>query len=173
MSQLAASGIRVRLIVLLPCSHPSYDYWSCAAQCDVRCKYPDRCACGVVRSPTCLYDSYTMSSATVQSQLHTLKHLVAEVPSFADANALLRQWASQRGYWDCGDDNQYCVLGFADKSPWWIALLSFTVYGGQILSGTSIRHHPPLGCGPSSYQLFRAALSFLGAANRLCSDVFP
>jgi U3 small nucleolar RNA-associated protein 22 len=88
---------------------------------------------------------------------HELKN---SSPAFHDAHTLLRVWANQRGY---GDGELY-VRGFEGKGSLWTGLLRLLVSGEEPVStksgNTKLRR--PLGKGLSSYQLFKAALDFLG-----------
>lgn len=95
---------------------------------------------------------------------HTLHiHALAKnVPSFTDALTLLRVWANQRGY---GLGSRMCVRGFEGKGMWWASILDLIVNGEeQPPAGLGKRgaRRKPLGKGLSSYQLFKAALDFLG-----------
>lgn len=56
-----------------------------------------------------------------------------------------------------------CVRGFEGKGGWWAAVLGLLI-GGEERSGSakSGKARRPIGKGLSSYQLFRAALDFLG-----------
>ena len=86
--------------------------------------------------------------------MHALKQTVA---GFGDALSLLRVWANQRGY---GSGTRNCVRGFEGKGPWWGAILQLLLMGEEQIGNTLKRK--PLGRGLSSYQLFKAALAFLG-----------
>jgi U3 small nucleolar RNA-associated protein 22 len=67
-------------------------------------------------------------------------------------------WANQRGY----GDGESCVRGFEGKGSFWAGLLRLLVFGEEPV-GTKIgKLRRPLGKGLSSYQLFKAALDFLG-----------
>lgn len=114
-----------------------------------------------------------------------------DVPGFVDGIALLRVWANQRGY-DGGacrpvksskgegggtgvEDNAMCVLGFAGRGAWWAALVQGVVSGFDVVTvdkdgkvkrgkggGAFGGKGKAMGRGLSSYQLFKAALDFLG-----------
>ena len=101
------------------------------------------------------------------------------VPSFADALALLRVWANQRGFGsgfvserDKGKRN-YCVHGFEGIGAWWACVLEVLVLGEEPMEKVEgneekkTGRRPLVGKGLSSYQLFRAALDFLGESE-LC-----
>ena len=86
-----------------------------------------------------------------------------QTPAFCDALALLRIWANQRGFCDGFKEEQYCVLGFEGLGYFWGALLAFLLIGeDQSSIGSGKGHGRVLGKSLSSYQLFRAALDFLG-----------
>jgi U3 small nucleolar RNA-associated protein 22 len=90
---------------------------------------------------------------------HNLKNSAA---SFGDALALLRVWANQRGF---GEGTRLCVRGFEGKGSFWASVLSVVVYGENTVwmrGAKSNKARKALGRGLSSYQLFRAALDFLG-----------
>jgi U3 small nucleolar RNA-associated protein 22 len=95
--------------------------------------------------------------------LHT-HSLIQAVPSFRDALALLRVWANQRGY--CSGKlkpGQGCILGFEDCGQLWVSLLSVLINGEQPVGDAPKKTmRRAVGKGLSSYQLFKAALSFLG-----------
>ena len=95
-------------------------------------------------------------------------------PSFADALALLRVWANQRGF-GAGfvpgrgkGRRNYCVRGFEGIGAWWACVLEVLILGEEPMedAGGNKRRkrdqRPLVGKGLSSYQLFRAALDFLG-----------
>lgn len=107
-----------------------------------------------------------------------------------DGIALLRVWANQRGY-DGGasspvktkkgesnatdvENDVMCVLGFAGRGAWWAALVQGIVSGFDVVKvdkdgkvkggkgGAFGGKGRAMGRGLSSYQLFKAALDFLG-----------
>jgi U3 small nucleolar RNA-associated protein 22 len=96
-------------------------------------------------------------SFTPKSHILFIKTLLDSTPAFKDALTLLRVWANQRGY---GESKRPCVRGFEGKGTWWACLLG-TLIDGENLSDPK-RSRKALGKGLSSYQLFRAALDFLG-----------
>jgi U3 small nucleolar RNA-associated protein 22 len=55
-----------------------------------------------------------------------------------------------------------CVRGFESKGSWWGALLGLLIAGEERAGAPKSTKRKPLGRGLSSYQLFRAALDFLG-----------
>jgi len=112
--------------------------------------------------PTPLYNTTLLSSFIPKSNLLSVHALKQDVPSFADALALLRVWANQRGY---GHGTRMCVRGFEGRGPWWIAVLRLLLKGEEHF-GKGIKRKP-LGRGLSSYQLFKAALDFLGTCLEL------
>jgi U3 small nucleolar RNA-associated protein 22 len=86
------------------------------------------------------------------------------VSAFADALALLRVWANQRGYGSTAEgDNSRVMVGFENRGAWWVSVLELLVYGEQpAASGVVKVRRKGLGKGLSSYQMFRGALDFLG-----------
>lgn len=108
-----------------------------------------------------------------------------------DGIALLRVWANQRGY-DGGasspvktikkdgsgtgvENDAMCVLGFAGRGAWWAALVQGIASGFDVVrvdkdgkvkggkgGGAFGGKGRAMGRGLSSYQLFKAALDFLG-----------
>lgn len=116
-------------------------------------------------TPTPLYNTALLLAATYKPHLLAAHALREAVPAFGDALALLRVWAHQRGY---GAGDRLCVRGFEGRGPWWAALLELLVSGEEPLGvgasfGKAATKRKPLGKGLSSYQLFKAALDFLGA----------
>lgn len=89
--------------------------------------------------------------------MHSLKQ---NAPGFNDALTLLRVWANQRGY---GEGERMCVRGFESKGGWWAAIITLLVVGEEGGGGKKGKLRRPVGTGLSSYQMFRAALDFLGA----------
>ncbi|KAF8513050.1 Nrap protein [Gautieria morchelliformis] len=94
-------------------------------------------------------------------------------PSFRDGLALLRVWASQRGFgagFTPGRGNgarNYCVRGFEGLGAWWACLLEVLILGeepAEEMEGSKsdkTEQRRSVGRGLSPYQLFRAALDFL------------
>lgn len=127
-------------------------------------------------APTPRYNnSLALSFAwTSKTRLLGTHRLVGMVPSFGDGLALLRIWANQRGYGaghalgpGTGARN-YCVAGFEGLGAWWACILEVLILGEEPFpeNGSGIGkkrgQRPSVGKGLSSYQLFRAALDFLG-----------
>lgn len=140
--------------------------------------------------PTPLYNSALLLSYTPKEHLLRNHELSKEVSGFIDGIALLRVWANQRGYDGgacrpvkssqgggsaAGEENDaMCVLGFAGRGAWWAALVQGIVSGfdvmrvdkdGNVKSGKGGAFGGKgraMGRGLSSYQLFKAALDFLG-----------
>jgi U3 small nucleolar RNA-associated protein 22 len=108
--------------------------------------------------------------------------LAGAAPSFGDGLALLRVWANQRGFGagagcsdgeaqgnGAGSARNYCVRGFEGLGAWWACVLEVLIFGEEPIGETGKaknRYKRPLvGKGLSSYQLFRAALDFLGGCS--------
>lgn len=106
-------------------------------------------------APTPLYNSALLTTLTPKIRLLSTFTLKEASPAFADALALLRVWANQRGF---GEGSRMCVRGFDSLGSWWAVLLGVLVFGEE--KGKSLKRKP-LGKGLSSYQLFRGALDFL------------
>ena len=117
----------------------------------------------MIEQPTPIYNSVFMLMNTPKAHLLAVHDLKSDVPAFGDALTLLRIWANQRGY---GVGNGMCVKGFEGMGIWWASVLEMLVYGEEPRpAGPSRRSNSkrkPLGKGLSSYQLFKAALDFLG-----------
>jgi U3 small nucleolar RNA-associated protein 22 len=103
------------------------------------------------------------------------------VPSFGDGLALLRIWADRRGYGAGhtlrrGRGSDYCVVGFEGLGAWWTCILEVLILGEESYSenggekGKKKGQRPSVGKGLSSYQLFRAALDFLGESELYIGD---
>ena len=108
--------------------------------------------------PTPLYTTALLPATSPRPELlaaHTLKQQSA---AFTDALTLLRVWANQRGF---GVGTRMCVRGFEGKGPFWVGILALLVYGEEG-AGAGSKKRKPLGRGLSSWQMFRAALDFLG-----------
>jgi U3 small nucleolar RNA-associated protein 22 len=58
------------------------------------------------------------------------------------------------------------VRGFEDQGQWWAAIIVLLVNGEEVAPGER-KKRKTLGKGLSSYQLYRAALDFLGKISRL------
>ena len=115
--------------------------------------------------PTPIYNTSLLRHITPRDHLLRTHSLLQEVPSFRDALALLRVWANQRGY--CAGKakpGQGYILGFEDCGQFWVSLLSVLISGEEpALDGAKKNARRSVGRGLSSYQLFKAALSFLSA----------
>lgn len=112
--------------------------------------------------PTPLYNTAYMLMTTPKAHTLHIHALAKNVPSFADALTLLRVWVNQRGY---GLGSRMCVRGFEGKGLWWASILDLIVNGEEPPPaglGRKSTRRKPLGKGLSSYQLFKAALDFLG-----------
>jgi U3 small nucleolar RNA-associated protein 22 len=92
---------------------------------------------------------------------HSLKQ---NTPAFGDAVTLLRVWANQRGY---GEGERLCIRGFEGKGGWWAAIIGLLVDGEEDGGTKKGKLRRPIGNGLSSYQIFRAALDFLGKLQQL------
>ncbi|EMD32469.1 hypothetical protein CERSUDRAFT_108867 [Gelatoporia subvermispora B] len=112
--------------------------------------------------PTPLYNAALLLSLTPKPHLLTVHALKESVPAFADALALLRVWAHQRGY---GAGNHLCIRGFEGRGMFWVSVLALLINGEEPPQAAGFRKSAskrrPLGKGLSSYQLFKAALDFL------------
>jgi U3 small nucleolar RNA-associated protein 22 len=109
--------------------------------------------------PTPLYNTALLIAFTPKPDLLAAHALSDAAPATRDALALLRVWAAQRGY----ASGQLCVRGFDGRGPWWSALLELLVTGEEPIAEKKGKvRRKPLGRGLSSYQLFRAALDFIG-----------
>ena len=108
-----------------------------------------------------IYNTAILQSLTPKPHLLSVHTLKESCPAFADALALLRVWANQRGY---GTGSRLSVRGFEGKGIWWAELLKMLVVGEEatVGFGKSKGKRKPLGTGLSSYQMFKAALDFLG-----------
>lgn len=113
-------------------------------------------------TPTPLYNSAIALCTTYKRHFLGTHSLKESVPAFADALALLRVWANQRGY---GAGDRLCVRGFERRGMFWVSVLELLVHGEESAAGGFGKavKRKPLGKGLSSYQLFKAALDFLGA----------
>ncbi|KAI0635441.1 Nrap protein [Trametes polyzona] len=112
---------------------------------------------------TPIYNTICMLMTTPKAHLLHIHALKQSIPAFADALTLLRVWANQRGY---GLGSRLCVRGFEGKGIWWASILDLVVNGEEpppVSLGRAGAKRKPLGKGLSSYQLFKAALDFLGA----------
>ena len=111
-------------------------------------------------NPTPLYNNAILRNFTPKSQLLTVHTLQKDCAAFADAFTLLRIWANQRGY---SEGARMCVRGFEGSGPWWCSVLALLLTGEESQPGaTKASKRRTVGKGLSSYQLFKAALEFLG-----------
>lgn len=114
-----------------------------------------------------LYNNTILLSWTPRPHLLLAHSMKQKVPAYEDAHTLLRVWANQRGY---GRGSRMCVRGFEGSGQLWAAVLDLLVHGEDpshnALNGT-VNKRKPVGTGLSSYQLFRAALDFLGQSQWL------
>lgn len=109
--------------------------------------------------PTSLYNTELLRSFTPLPYLLSIYNLNAEVPSFNDGVALLRVWANQRGY----GSGKRTIRGFEGLGGWWAFLLGSLIKGREEVDGGKKKGKgKTIGRGLSSYQLFRAAMDFLG-----------
>lgn len=110
--------------------------------------------------PTPLYNTALLQTLLPKYQLLAVHALQNEIPAFSDALTLLRVWANQRGY---SEGTKMCIRGFEGAGPWWWSLLALLLNGeeGRPNAPKSSRRRS-VGKGLSSYQLFKAALEFLG-----------
>lgn len=116
-----------------------------------------------------------------RARLLRMYNLQKNVPDFGDALALLRVWANQRGYGESSNSDsdggdsatalKWSVRGFLGLGSWWVAVLDYLIYGGEILGGRKEKRKP-LGHSLSSYQLFRVALDFLCKSDKLSTRVY-
>jgi U3 small nucleolar RNA-associated protein 22 len=113
--------------------------------------------------PSPLYNNTLLLATSIRRRLLAVHDMKQHVPAFADALALLRVWANQRGY-ECSTTSLGCIAGFEHIGSWWSAVLELVVFGED----TSVKGRQasitrkPLGKGLSSYQLFKACIDFLG-----------
>lgn len=114
-----------------------------------------------VHLPTPLYNTAMLQTLVPKYQLLAVHALQSDVPAFSDALTLLRVWANQRGY---SEGTKMCIRGFEGAGPWWWSLIALLVNGeqGRPNAPKSSRRRS-VGKGLSSYQLFKAALEFLGS----------
>jgi U3 small nucleolar RNA-associated protein 22 len=107
-----------------------------------------------------MYNTVLLLAFSPKLQLLSTHALIGSIPNFKDALTLLRVWANQRGY---GEGQWACVTGFEGRGAWWEILLGILVHGeGPSERSGRKNDRKALGRGLSSYQLFRAALDFLG-----------
>ncbi|CCM06300.1 uncharacterized protein FIBRA_08551 [Fibroporia radiculosa] len=146
-------NVEVRIMPVLPSSSPIPLQRLSPSRSNIRISSND--------APSPLCNSALLLCTTYKSHMITMHALAESVPAFADALALLRVWANQRGY---GVGDRLCMRHFDTRGPWWAAVLELLVNGEESLPGTTFHKtakRKPLGKGLSSYQLFKAALDLL------------
>jgi len=120
---------------------------------------------------TPLYNNLVLQSRLPTQLLLSIYSFKHDVSGFANALALLRVWANQRGYGKAGS----VVAGFESLGHWWACILIFLVRGEEPRSDVSGKKAKSswrtLGRGLSSYQLFRAALDFLGTLQKSLNHI--
>lgn len=112
--------------------------------------------------PSPIYNSALLRAFMPRLHLLSTYNLKNEAQAFSDAVTLLRVWANQRGFADCGDTNLR-VHGFEGRGTWWNAVVSLVVLGEEPTENGKggVGKRKALGRGLSSYQMFKAALNFL------------
>lgn len=111
---------------------------------------------------TPLYNNALLRTITPKYQLLAIHELQKDCPAFSDALTLLRIWVNQRGY---SEGTRMCVRGFEGAGPWWWSILALLLSGEERRPGaTKANKRKSVGKGLSSYQLFKAALEFLGTS---------
>ena len=110
--------------------------------------------------PSPLYNNALLRILAPKHQLLAIHNLQNDCPAFTDALTLLRVWANQRGY---GVGMRPCVRGFEGSGSWWPCILALLLWGEEPREeGKHMNRKRTVGKGLSSYQLFKAALEFLG-----------
>ena len=148
---------QVRIIPVLPNVSPIPIHRLSPSHSNIRISTPIPSASNS-QDATPIYNSALLLSLTPKRTLLQTHALQQICPSFKDGLTLLRIWANQRGY---GAGAKMCVRGFEGLGSWWGGVLGFLVWGEEAGSGKG-KGKKPVGKGVSSYQLFRAALDFLG-----------
>ena len=108
--------------------------------------------------PTPRYNTAILRSLTPKPYLLFMHRLQKECESFTDALTLLRVWANQRGF---GEGDRAVARGAEGLGNLWWVLLALLLEGEERVDGKKVGRRP-VGRGLSSYQLFKAALEFLG-----------
>lgn len=123
---------------------------------------PSRCNLRISsnEAPTPRYNSAMLLCLSPLPHLLINYALKNEVQSLDDALTLLRVWANQRGYGE--GPTGWCVDGFEGRGTFWTGLFSLLVKG-EDKSRSGKKKLRSVGKGLSSYQLFKAALGFLGS----------
>jgi U3 small nucleolar RNA-associated protein 22 len=146
---------QVRVIPVLPSPSPIPLHRLSPSHSNIRTSAPDTDS----HLPTPIYNTSFLLSVTPKLDLLTTHNLKQNAPAFGDALTLLRVWANQRGY---GEGERLCVKGFEGKGGWWASIIALLVIGEESEAGKKGKSRRPVGTGLSSYQMFRAALDFLG-----------
>jgi U3 small nucleolar RNA-associated protein 22 len=152
----------VRIIPTLSASSPIPQIRLSPNRSNFRVRLSDSADSGHESVPTPTYNAVLMLASSPQRHVLSVNALKDDIPAFRDALALLRVWANQRGY---GEGRRTCIRGFEGVGPWWNAVLELLIRGEEPYGKTKTRRRP-LGNGLSSYQLFKAALDFLGMRTR-------
>jgi U3 small nucleolar RNA-associated protein 22 len=147
---------QIRIIPVLPSPSPIPLHRLSPSHSNIRISASDTES----HRPTPVYNTSLLLSMTPKLDLLTMHSLKQNAPGFNDALTLLRVWANQRGY---GEGERMCVRGFESKGGWWAAIITLLVVGEEGGGGKKGKLRRPVGTGLSSYQMFRAALDFLGA----------
>lgn len=158
-------NVEVRIVPILPSSSPIPLTRLSPRRSNIRTSSDPTNASDL---PTPIYNNSILLNVTAKKHILRLHALKERVQAFSDALALLRVWANQRGY---GTGTRMCVRGFEGAGMIWATILDLLISGeeptkGAFGKGSGTRK--PLGKGLSSYQLFRAALDFLGTYGGYC-----
>lgn len=153
--------VQMRLIPTLPCSSPIPMHRLSPSHSNLRVNASSENTSTYPSSPlynTCLALSFTPKPHLLSA--HTLQQLC---PAYGDALTLLRVWANQRGY-SSYPSSKPSIRGFDRKGTLWTAILEALILGEE---GGPGKHggnpsRKPVGKGLSSYQLFKAALNWIG-----------
>lgn len=171
---------RVYIIPILPTGHPIPLHRLSPLHSNIRVSISTDSDKEKGTNPaTPFYNTSLLTCLLPRPSLLATHALKESTPAFADALTLLRVWANQRGY--SGYSNSapdspgtMHVHGFESIGAWWSVLLDLLISGEE--SGkqktTKGQNAKGLGRGLSSYQLFRAALDFLGRRNLRKEGVF-
>jgi U3 small nucleolar RNA-associated protein 22 len=157
------SNAEIRLIPVLPSDSPIPAHRLSPAHTNFRVRQVSE---GGPQLATPLYNTALLLASAPRRRLLAVHAATRAVPAFSDALALLRVWANQRGYGG-GPHSAHCLVGFEQRGALWPALLELVVFGEKPIERTGRNKHKrkPLGKGLSSYQLFKAALDFIGATH--------
>lgn len=162
---------QIRIIPVLPPSPPFPLQRLSPSRSNLRVSSPSSDDSPQSHDSSPIYNTAILQSLTPKQHLLSIHTLKESCPAFADALALLRVWANQRGY---GTGSRLCVRGFEGKGVWWAELLKMLVVGEEPTVGFAKTkgRRKPLGTGLSSYQMFKAALDFLGMSLDNCEGVY-